>query len=180
MRQDGDTNGNMTDDGTARLTVRDAADALGISTEAARQRIKRGTLPTQRDPDGTVWVLLDAGNIGTNDRTNPDSTRTNDRTNGDGTTDQALMVAHLDSLRGEVDYLREQLDKEREANRENRRLLAAALERIPPQLEPPRDTPRVDETASAEPDREEPRPASDGIQEGSEPRSWWRRWFGFE
>ena len=34
-------------------------------------------------------------------------------------------------MESEIDHLREQLDKEREANRENRRLLAAALERIP-------------------------------------------------
>jgi hypothetical protein len=26
----------------------------------------------------------------------------------------------------------------------------------------------------------DPRPATEGAREGSEPRSWWRRWFGFE
>jgi len=37
----------------------------------------------------------------------------------------------VECLRDQVSYLRDQLDQEREANRENRRLLAAALERIP-------------------------------------------------
>jgi hypothetical protein len=40
-------------------------------------------------------------------------------------------VALVERMGSEIDHLREQLDKEREANRENRRLLAAALERIP-------------------------------------------------
>ena len=46
----------------------------------------------------------------------------------------------VESLQDQVKYLREQLDAEREATRENRRLLAAALERIP-ELEAPPDTP---------------------------------------
>ena len=174
----------MNGDRTARLTVRDAADALGISTEAARQRIKRGTLPTERDHDGAVWVLLDADNTGTDDRTNADRTRTNDRTNGDGTTDQALMVAHIDHLEREVEFLRAELrrreDDYREETRRKDHIIAAALERIPPQLEPPRDTPRAAEPATAEPDGGEHRPATDGAQEAAENRSWWRRWFGFE
>jgi len=39
----------------------------------------------------------------------------------------ASLVEHMGS---EIEHLREQLDKEREANGENRRLLVAGLERI--------------------------------------------------
>ena len=168
---------------------------MGITTEAARQRVKRGTLPTERDSDGSVWVLLDTDNAATNDRTNAAHTRTNtrtdDRTNGEGTTDQALMAAHLDHLEREVEFLREELRRREEDHREETRrreedhreetrrkdhIIAAALERIPA-LEAPRDG---HETATAEPDREDPRPATDGAQEAAQPRTWWRRWFGLE
>ena len=149
-----------TGDGTARLTVRDAADVMGISAEAVRKRIKRGTLPTERDPDGTVRVLLDG-----------DGTRPDDRPVADGTRpdEQAALVAAKDQT---ISLLREQLEAERTANRENRRLLAAALERIPA-IEAPRD----------EPEGSEPHPPTEGAQEVARPRSersWWRRWFGVE
>jgi len=56
MRHDGDS----TDDRTKKLTVSEAAGALGISAEAVRQRIKRGTIDTEKDVGGTVYVLIDA------------------------------------------------------------------------------------------------------------------------
>ena len=48
-------------------------------------------------------------------------------------------------------FLERQVEEEREANRENRRLLAAALERIPPQIEAPREEREAPESASEEP-----------------------------
>jgi hypothetical protein len=72
--------------------------------------------------------------------------------------------------------LEEQLRQEREAHAEARRLLAAALERIPPQLEAP--------TAPAEP-RESPEtppdagPNTEAFPEtGRERRGFWSRLFG--
>ena len=125
------TNGDKTSDGTRRFSVTEAAGVLGISTEATRQRIKRGTLDTERDADGNVFVLLDADRTRTTDdrtRTNTDGTHTNsDRTN-DGT---AAMPSLIEGQQDQIEFLRQQLQAEREANRKNRRLLAAALERIP-------------------------------------------------
>jgi hypothetical protein len=39
--------------------VAEAADALGISAEAVRMRVRRGTLRSEH-VEGTVYVLLDA------------------------------------------------------------------------------------------------------------------------
>jgi len=36
-----------------------AADALGVTVDAIRKRIARGTIPHERDEDGCVWVILD-------------------------------------------------------------------------------------------------------------------------
>jgi hypothetical protein len=60
---------------------------------------------------------------------------------------------------------------ERQAHAEAKRLLAAALERIPPQLEAPRI---AGEHRSKKPIPER----GGGAQEGAQPRSWWRRMFG--
>jgi hypothetical protein len=147
--------------------VKDAADLMGISAEAVRKRIKRGTLPTERDHDGTVRVLLDADGTRTDDRTDD---RPDDRPDGDGTRpdDHDALVAAKDQT---ISLLREQLEAERTANAENRRLLAAALERIP-EIE-------ARQGDGAEPGAVSPPPAGEDAQTGAE-RSWWRRWFGFE
>jgi outer membrane biosynthesis protein TonB len=115
-----------------RVAVSEAADILRITAEAVRTRIKRGKLDSVKDPPqrgGTVYVLLE------DDQTRPNIGPTSQ--GKDQTADQTRPDALIESLLDQVAYLREQLAAERRANDENRRLLLAALERIPPQLEPP-------------------------------------------
>jgi hypothetical protein len=102
-----------------RLTVPEAADTLGVTSEAVRTRIHRGTLRSVRE-GGRVFVLLDA------DRTQPNIDRTDDQTQ------------LVEALQDQVDYLRQELKIRTEENRRKDHLLAAALERIPA-LEPPGD-----------------------------------------
>jgi hypothetical protein len=147
-----------------RCTVPEAAGVLGISPEAVRARIHRGTLQKEKAPDGTVYVRL-----------NDDQSRSN----GDDTPDRSTAE---ELLKEQVAYLRDQLDQERAARTEERRrhdtIVAALTSRIP-ELEAPQERPHAPETATAGADRVE-RPATDGAQEGTERRSWWRRFFGFE
>ena len=42
-----------------RIDVKQAAHILGISTDAVHKRVKRGTLGSDKDPDGRVFVYLD-------------------------------------------------------------------------------------------------------------------------
>jgi len=161
----------ITSGSTTKVTVVQAAEILGLTEGAVRQRLKRGTLPSEKDEDGSVYVLLQHPN----GRTNTDNTRTNTdntRTNTDNTSDQALSPL-VESLEDQVQFLREQLALEREANRENRRLLAAALERIP-ELEPVKE-PRPEATEAPLGDSDTP----DGTETPpeSERRSWWYRLF---
>jgi hypothetical protein len=166
-------------DDRRRVTVAEAADILGITAEAVRTRIKRGKLESVKEPPaagGTVYVLLEA------DQTRPNIDPTSQ--GQDPTTDQTSprLLEAKDDL---IATLREQLQAERQAHSEARRLLAAALERIPPQLEAPRgeesspyEPSESPTTAAGESDRAEPRSASGGAQEGTERRSWWSRIFG--
>ena len=71
-------------------------------------------------------------------------------------------------------------EAERAANRENRRLLAAALERIPA-IEAPQDAPHGPQSAPEASEGASPRSDTSGRQEGvqePERRSLWRRLFG--
>src|SRR5215208_107985 len=90
-----------------RLSVAQAADALGISAEAVRMRIKRGTLRSERE-HGAVYVILDA------DQTRPHAERTTDRT--------ADLIASLEARIADV---RGQLEEANTRDRENRRIIAA-------------------------------------------------------
>ena len=54
------------------------------------------------------------------------------------------------------------------------RLLSAALEQIPPQLEAPPEARESPQTVEEEPDRAEPHSATGGAQEGVR-RPWWRK-----
>jgi hypothetical protein len=76
-----------------------------------------------------------------------------------------------------VELLEQELERAHERDRETRWLLAAALERIPLQLEAPAESTDPPETVEEEPERAEPR-SSAGEGQESEQRPWWRRVFG--
>ena len=42
-----------------RVGVKQAAEVLGISSEGVRQRIRRGSLASEKDTDGRVYVFID-------------------------------------------------------------------------------------------------------------------------
>ncbi len=168
-----------------RLDVKQAAEALNISSEGVRKRIKRGTLDSEKAQNGKVYVWLDVSDT---DRTKYPTGSDNgshisgdtDRTDYGQGTDTQSDALHS-SLQDQVAYLRNQLDLEREANRENRRLLAAALERIP-EIESPRAAQpqghAEQREASVTADEGEDRGAvSPEHQENVQRRSWLHRFF---
>jgi hypothetical protein len=83
---------------------------------------------------------------------------------------QAALVAAKDQT---ISLLREQLEAERTANRENRRLLAAALERIP-EISAPEHPSEACQGDGEGPGVVSPHPAGDDAQRHP---SWWRRLF---
>ena len=160
------TNGDSTGDGMGRLPVTEAANILGTDTEATRQRIKRGTLPTERDEEGNVFVLLK--------RTAADSTRKDANGTDDGTHTNANRIDDgKDDKERLIAQKRDQLREERETNRENRRIIAGLVQRVP-ELELVRGPREAPVSASAQPGNGEAPEDQDGPQER---RSWWRRIF---
>jgi hypothetical protein len=145
-----------------RASVREAAELLGTTVDAIRKRVQRRTIPYEKGPDGRVWILLDTN------RTRQD---TDQDTAGHRQDDEPGALTS--ELRDRLRYVEGQLEAERQAHAEARRLLMAALERIPPQLE----APGAPETTAGEPERAESRSGAPETQEGAQ-RPWWRRWLG--
>jgi hypothetical protein len=155
------------------LTVPEAAKALGLTSEAVRSRVRRGTLVSERSEDGTLYVLVEA-------------TRSDAPTNLSH--DQTLLIERLDS---EVRFLREELisregtfkyreetfrqleEAWREESRRKDHIIAALTQCIP-------------ELEAASEQRESAKSDSDDAAKGDAPQeptgdkngqSWWRRLF---
>lgn len=152
-----------------RATVREAAKLLGISPEAVRARIRRGTLQKDKGPDGTVFVRLNA-----------EQTRYNDDRSSDESDVGADHMCLVATLEEEVSFLRAELVTRNEELRRKDHIIAALTERIP-ELEAPREpvaggterpvtTPEEFSRAYAPPESVHP----------VERPSWWRRFFGLE
>lgn len=45
--------------GPPRLSIKEAASALGITPGAVRSRLRRGSLQSETDNDGNLWVILE-------------------------------------------------------------------------------------------------------------------------
>jgi flagellar motility protein MotE (MotC chaperone) len=134
--------------------VAEAADALGITVDAVRSRIKRGTIDHVR-AGGRVYVLLG------DDEGRPGHDQDTDQGGDQGTTAPEDRTAEL------IATLREQLQAERQAHAEARRIIAGLVERIPA-LEAPSEARESSETVEEEPERAEPQSATGEAQEGAQ------------
>src|SRR5918912_4150508 len=111
---DGRREDSLRDDGRdERLTVAAAAERLGITKEAVRKRIHRGTLRSDRGSDGTVMVYVPASEASSSTSTSPDR--------------ELLYV----EMRERIAYLEGQVEEEREARRRADTLLARLMDRVP-------------------------------------------------
>jgi len=162
-----------------------AARTLGVSRDSLRKRVARGSVRAEKGPDGVwhVWIPgTDAGRTpGTNGRVASSD-------GGPAATADTSPDATLDALRLELEHARallaetrrradlaeRQLDAERQASAELRRLLAGTLQVA--QL-PPASTKTVD-GISGFPEPTPSPPARPSLTDRPR-RPWWRRWLGW-
>jgi excisionase family DNA binding protein len=144
-----------------RLTVAEAADALGVSQDAVRKRIARGTIPHDRDASGRVHVYLSPSE--TVYEADQDTVR--------GDASKTIQDTYIRSLEDQITFLRGELER-KDA------ILLNLTDRIP-QLEAPSEARGSPEAASEGPDRGRPRSGTGEAQPHSEAtreRRWWEFW----
>ncbi len=139
-----------------RATVYEAAQVLGVTVDAIRKRIQRGTIPHERHENGRVYVLLDTARTLQDDGQDKYQTRRDDL---------------VESLREQVEYLKAVVSTRDEEIRRRDHIIAGLVERLPPQLEVP-------QTAAEEPEGTDSPSTGAAPQQAPERRSWWRRLFG--
>ena len=145
-----------------RLSVAQAARALGLTESGVRKRVARGTLPHEKDENGTVWVFVDP-------------LQTVSGTPLDNQTDEVRDTI-LDTLRDQVATLKDQVRYLQAEGERKDAIIMTMAQRIP-ELEAAKDS-------SSEPPESPVTPSdSDGKEEAPpelEKRSWWRTFFGLE
>jgi excisionase family DNA binding protein len=101
-----------------RVTVQEAAQRLGISQDAVRQRIRRGSMRHDKDDKGRVYAYLNP----TDTRPTPvhDASRSNEL---------------VTELRNRIQFLETELADRKEESRRKDHIIAALTQRIP-ELEP--------------------------------------------
>ena len=140
-----------------RLSVAQAARALGLTESGVRKRVSRGTLPHERDDNGTVWVYVDP--LETVSGTPLDSAPDEERD------------TLLDTLKDQVDMLKEQVRYLQAEGERKDAIIMTMAQRIP-ELEPSPEAAESPETAA---------PTAEGVVEtplAAEKRSWIKRFFG--
>jgi excisionase family DNA binding protein len=139
-----------------RVTVEDAARLLGVTVDAVRKRIERGSLRSEK-VGATRYVFLDP------DRTKPDT---------DMSSPDSDLTDKVTILKEHVQFLRRELEVWQEEARRKDHIIAALTERIP-ELEPARDIPSEPRESAATASGNEENP----VHPEPEKPSWWRRIF---
>jgi hypothetical protein len=175
------------DNGTLRVTIREAAPRLGVTEAAILKRIQRGSLEKEMGGEGRVYVYLDLSQ----DVSYPESQVHHD----------PLVEKLFEELRDRVAFLERALER-RSLEVERYQQIVASLTQTNNQLagrlreqEAPQDPSGAPESAAVERERAERRRSSAARgprEEGSERprdtaefpargtllRPWWRRVFG--
>jgi hypothetical protein len=168
------------DNGTLRVTIREAAARLGVTEAAVRKRIQRGSLGREMGQDGRVYVYLDLSQ----DMSQPESQAPRD----------PLVEELIEELRDRVAFLERSLEQRSvEAERyqqivagltQTNNQLATRLRELEAPESPESEASHVpsDAPTDAGGEAQEPseRPDSEAPRQGRQGRQvpWWRRMFG--
>jgi|SRR5215203_1732727 len=142
-----------------RVMVPEAAKLMNISEGAVRQRIHRGTLRSDKDDDGRVYVYL------TPDDTQNNGVKTSAYYGDDG--------GLLDELRDRIRFLEEELADRKEENRRKDTILMTLSQRIPELEASSESSPEATDSSVTDSNTESRGVVAPKQQTGS----WWRRIF---
>ena len=159
----------------AKMTVEVAARSLGIKEESVRKRVRRGTIRSEKDAAGRLYVYVDSAETvrdGYRDEPqNPYAYRSEDEP---AEATREIIEAKDETIR----ILHHQLQEERDARRRTETIIAqlmqvnAALAARGPELRSlPTEPSGIEGIAVT---------TAEGVQKSSEPSSWWRRLLGGE
>lgn len=168
-----------------RLSVYEASQKLGISESAVRQRAYRGTLQSEKEPDGRLYVYISPQAMIHNTPHNNTQRVVSDDS-------QTLRSDYIDALKSQIESLEAdkvelQRDKEtleqdkvhlREESVRKDHIIMSLTQRIPAIEASPDDSPEPRESAVTASEQQSKGTAPQESAKGEIKRSWWQRLFG--
>jgi predicted DNA-binding protein YlxM (UPF0122 family) len=156
-----------------RLSVMEAAEALGVTRDAIHKRIRRGTIEYEKGEDGRFYVYVDT------------STSRVDQSAYDSKDESKVEVLErlIEGQQDRIAFLERELERRGDETVRLHQIVAgltqanAQLAARVPELEAPQEAAEAAETVEEGPERAEPRSATGEAQEGVQ-RPWWRRLLG--
>jgi excisionase family DNA binding protein len=141
-----------------RLSVSEAAEALGVTRDAVHKRINRGTIRHEKGEDGRLYVYVDAST--------------------DESKDESKVNPKVEVMERYIARLERDLEEAQMRDRENRRIIAMLTARIPAIEAPREEPPESSESPVPTPTPTETRGGPQEATETAERPTWWRRMFG--
>src|ERR671910_3062995 len=148
-------------DALDRISVAQAANRLGISQDAVRKRIARGTIRHGKDHEGRIFVYLD-----TLFERESKTDQNNGQDRGSKTVSDDDQDKYTRSLEDQIDFLRRELER--------KDTIIMSFTQLIPELEASPEPREGHVTTSEEPGKGT---ASPEQQEPSQRRSWLHRFF---
>jgi predicted DNA-binding protein YlxM (UPF0122 family) len=137
-----------------RLSVAEAAKALGISQQAVHGRIKRETIEHDTGEDGKIYVYVEDNGV-------------------EQGVVNSVVNDYITSLKSEIESLKADKEVWQEEARRKDTIIMALTNRIPELEAPSETTPEATESPVKDSDTE----SRGVIPPDSQNRSWWRRIF---
>ncbi len=158
-----------------RLSVAEAADALGVTRDAIHKRIRRGSIDHEKGEDGRFYVYIDTSTSGLDESI--------DKSKYESKVE--MLERLIEGQQDRIAFLERELERRGEETARLHQIVAgltqanARLASRVPELEAPAspEAPEAPETAQEGPEGTQPRSSTPGPEEGAQ-RPWWRRVFG--
>ncbi len=166
-----------------RVTIQEAARRLGIKDDGVRKRIQRGTIEYEKDPDGRVYVFLDATQDVSQPLSHDDVHHSTGRLSKDNLRDESKDKT-INVLEDQIQYLKEIIetrDRELESRTDELKrkdtIIMSLAQRVPEltstsSQEDPRDHDGLVRSSKTDEDV-----MAKGSTEATK-RRWWSRLFG--
>jgi hypothetical protein len=163
-----------------RLSVAEAAEALGVTRDAIHKRIRRGSVKHEKGEDGRFYVYVDASTPGLDESV--DKSKVESKVE--------VLERLIEGQQDRIEFLERELERRGDETTRLHQIVGgltqanARLAARVPELEAPA-SPEARESSESPGATETPAPAPGGPQAtagrpetGGERRSWWRRVLG--
>lgn len=171
-----------------RLPVAEAAELLGVTPSAVRKRVERGTLASDKEEDGRLFVYLDLTVTDHDDRRKTpqdtprpshDALRATPRDMSHGTSNGLASDAVLKELRNRMAGMQDQIRFLQEELERKDAILLTLAQRFP-KLEPTKEEPPEPSGFSHTASEASADGRGDSTEEGQQKPSWWKKFLGIE